>query len=426
MKILIVCPFFPPKNEIASQRPYSWAKYWTMDGHDVTVLTVEYAKESCDLTYDLNGFNIIRVKDTVPGRTCLNSVKGHTDDTVPIAKKIFATFVSAVKRPYVKFVEPTGCLIGNNFPNFLDIWAKKAIQEVCNDHWDFVISTGGPYCVHRVGLYLKSHGQADRWCVDWRDLWTRNYMAKGCFLFRGYEKKLESKMHANADFITTISDVDADILRTITETPVYTVYNGFDYDDMADILIKPRKANKRLTFLYAGTIYKGFRDPSPLLQAVSNLHKKKLITPEQIKLCFAGRNADISDIIKDFQLDNYYSFLGYLPREKILELQYDADILLFLEYGKESRALTAKIFEYLVLGKEIWAVGCTNSTVAGKLIENTNAGICFGTDVSLIENAIGTLLNQDKKERVKDFSKIDSFQRKHQARQILTILNEQN
>ncbi|RMG05815.1 MAG: hypothetical protein D6735_04915 [Acidobacteria bacterium] len=38
-KILIVTAFFPPQNSIASLRSYSWAKYWSQSGYNVTVLT---------------------------------------------------------------------------------------------------------------------------------------------------------------------------------------------------------------------------------------------------------------------------------------------------------------------------------------------------------------------------------------------------
>ena len=37
MNILIVSHYFPPGNSIAALRPYSWAKYWSRMGHQVTV-----------------------------------------------------------------------------------------------------------------------------------------------------------------------------------------------------------------------------------------------------------------------------------------------------------------------------------------------------------------------------------------------------
>lgn len=41
MRILIVSTFFPPENSIASFRPYSWAKWWSRAGHEVTVVSTK-------------------------------------------------------------------------------------------------------------------------------------------------------------------------------------------------------------------------------------------------------------------------------------------------------------------------------------------------------------------------------------------------
>ena len=62
MRILIISTFFPPLNSIASLRPYSWAKYWVLEGHEVTVLTL--AKEEdpkVALNYPNPGFRLIEV-----------------------------------------------------------------------------------------------------------------------------------------------------------------------------------------------------------------------------------------------------------------------------------------------------------------------------------------------------------------------------
>ena len=59
MKILIVSTYFPPANSIASLRPYSWAKWWSRAGHDITVLTTEKDKRSNDFKLDCKGFKIL-------------------------------------------------------------------------------------------------------------------------------------------------------------------------------------------------------------------------------------------------------------------------------------------------------------------------------------------------------------------------------
>ena len=74
MKILIVTAFFPPQNSIASLRPYSWAKYWSRAGHDVTVLTVPKKASPSDSPMPTDGFKLLEVP--IPGLGFLRKLIG--------------------------------------------------------------------------------------------------------------------------------------------------------------------------------------------------------------------------------------------------------------------------------------------------------------------------------------------------------------
>ena len=41
LKITIVTYSWPPRNSISTHRPYSWARYWSEKGQDVTILTAK-------------------------------------------------------------------------------------------------------------------------------------------------------------------------------------------------------------------------------------------------------------------------------------------------------------------------------------------------------------------------------------------------
>ena len=41
LKIVIISYSWPPRNAISVHRPYSWARYWSEQGNDVTVLTAK-------------------------------------------------------------------------------------------------------------------------------------------------------------------------------------------------------------------------------------------------------------------------------------------------------------------------------------------------------------------------------------------------
>jgi glycosyltransferase involved in cell wall biosynthesis len=424
MRILIVATFFPPRNSIASLRPYSWAKWWSRAGHDVTVLTTTKKRNNNDFVMDVSDFTIIEIP--VPILSIFSNIRSSywQDISSSDNKKHFALW-PFVKKLCLSFSRQTGCFYECRFPDFVDLWAKQAFGIIESLHFDMIISTGWPYSVHRIGLALKKKSPNMKWIIDWRDLWTKNYLFPGLRVFHWYERYLENKFHQYADLITTVSDPLADILRFMTKTRVETIYNGFDPEDYQEIKSKPRKENDAFTIVYTGSIYRGFRDPSPLFEAVENLKKKKLIAKNNLKIQFAGANADVGDIAEKYNISDFYSYMGFLPREDALQLQYDADAMLFLEYNKPGvqGILTGKLFEYLYIAKEIIAVGIDLTTTAGKLICDAQAGYCFGTDVEKIEEyLVKRVINKVRKTDKKDDNIIDVFSREKQAMKILDFL----
>ena len=415
MKILIVSSFFPPANTIASLRPYSWAKWWSRAGHDVTVLTTEKEKFANDLKLDCAGFQVITGKKSGIYR------KTNKNGRKPLSKKIEL----GLRLIFNRYLRGDGCFSTCRFPDIHDLWAKKSISLVKNEKWDIVVSTGWPYSVHFVGYAIKKNNPSAKWIVDWRDLWTNNHLHKGFFMFRWYERYLEKKFHQTADMITTVSEPLAETLRMMTSTPVSTITNGFDADDFADIVKRPRKINKKFTIVYTGTIFKGFRDPIPLFEAVKRLKEKKIITKNDLQIVFAGsKNTDMTEIAESYGISDFYSYAGFLPREEVIKMQYDADALLFLEYTNPEvkGVLTGKLFEYIFLAREIWAVGIETDSSAGSLIKESKTGVCFGTDSSKIENYIVKAF-KNRNESNKNWKFINQYNRKILAAEVLNEIN---
>ena len=60
LRILIVAHAFPPMNSIASHRPYSWARFWRDEGHEIHVLTPakHHFDGMMDLERDLRGIRV--------------------------------------------------------------------------------------------------------------------------------------------------------------------------------------------------------------------------------------------------------------------------------------------------------------------------------------------------------------------------------
>jgi glycosyltransferase involved in cell wall biosynthesis len=143
-------------------------------------------------------------------------------------------------------------------PDHHDLWALRSLPAVSAQKWDVVISTGGPYSTHLVGYILKRRGKADRWGVDWRDLWTDNHIYPGLPLVRMVERYAEHKFHQHADVITTVSEPLAAKLRLKAGNKVKVIYNGFDpedYENLPVARIFPEDGVFRI--VYTGTLYPG-------------------------------------------------------------------------------------------------------------------------------------------------------------------------
>jgi len=427
MKILIVSSYFPPRNSIASLRPYSWAKWWSRAGHDVTVLTTEKSKQPMDLVLDMSEFRVISTPLLLPFRKASGEFKTAVVANARQHLTLKIRLLSFLKSSYKKMFLDKGCFFACRYPDWHDLWAKKAISVVAHEKWDVVISSGWPYSTHRVGMFLKRHNKAAKWIVDWRDLWTRNHLFPGLTIFHGVEKRLENAFHDNADLITTVSDPLAETLRNMTKTPVKTIYNGYDPDDFAFLFQQERKINSRLEIVYTGTTYRRFQDPSPLFEALGSLLQDKKIKAADVRVTFAGSGMTyVSDLAERYGVSDLYAFLGFLPREQALALQYHADVALFLEYENPDvkGVLTGKLFEYLYIAREIWAVGCSNKTESGSLIEKANCGIAFGKDVDRIMTAILDKLHGPRQHVFKKNNEVlEQFERRRQADKLLEAVS---
>ena len=76
LKITIITYSWPPRNSMSTHRPYSWARYWSEKGADVTVITAK--KKIFDHPLDmelpkLEGVKVIEVSYNVKWSGLVNA-----------------------------------------------------------------------------------------------------------------------------------------------------------------------------------------------------------------------------------------------------------------------------------------------------------------------------------------------------------------
>ena len=414
LKIVIISYSWPPRNAISVHRPYSWARYWSEKGHDITVLTPK--KQSFDLPLDLKLPNLENVKVIeLPYSLFWTPLLKfpYIEKTIKWLKKIFGNYLEPSYNPRNHWFDSTS-------PTF-----SKLAREC-----DVVISTYGPEVSHIIGYKMKILNPSIFWIADYRDLWSDNPGLEG--ISKKIKKKIQIKeiktVGRYADLITAVSDDMCKRLNKLLKRSATKITNGYDIDKnmvQKNISKKIFKFKKTLKIVFTGNIYSKELSPVMLLDSIANLVDEKKIPKKSFVLEFYGMR---HDYIKALSLNPKYKNLinlkGHIPRSEVLEKQKKADILLLLSSSKEiSRGvLTGKFFEYMAAGKPILCIGGKSNFDIGIILKSTKIGKIFEkNDTKNLENFLRSSYYGEGlfKAYKPNKNKILSFSRKHIAENFL-------
>ena len=429
MKILIISTHFPPMNSVGALRPYSFAKRWSQIGHDVTVLTVSRYEIELGLDFDCSPFRVISVPLPYLYRIFAKKIRKNGKYTFISKNKTNKNkYRKSILYWFDKFRSKTGILKDQRMPSHLDPWYFSAYPLVSKEKWDLVLSTYSPYVAHLIGYRLKKRKKTRFWIADYRDLWTVSHMFTGIWPLRLIEKRLENKIINVADQVTTVSAPLADcLIDTFKIKNVAVVENGFDKDDLKKLPLKEIFYGKKIRIVYTGSIYPFFQDLSPFFRAMSRIKNSKnsfLLT--DLEIIFAGNNEKtVFGLAKENEVDEFVRCLGKVCRTEALRMQRDAHVLLFLggDNLQDKGIVTGKLFEYINSGTEIWGVGVTEKSTAGKLILDSECGNVFGSDVLRLEEKLIELLQRKTKHKIIGKSNIiNNYDRSKLADRMLSLI----
>lgn len=423
MRILIISTYFPPLNSIASHRPYSWAKYWAMAGHEVTVLTT--AKEidpNTALKLPLTDFKVLEVP--LP-----SFLQGLKNKGLPKRRG----FLSQLCTPLLNYLRfKKGILNACRMPDLTAGWVKPALAALRSEKaWDLVVSTAGPYTTHLVGHQLKKEGRAKKWIADYRDPWSDNYLYPGLPLVRMYETTLEERLLKAADLITTVSvPLTAQFAKRFGQHRVATVENGFDFEEARTVREMPLFAQDgKFRIVHTGSLYPGKRDPTVFFKALQKIACDPQRAPllENLEVIFVGhRQANLEELIALYGVEKWVKQIGQVDHETALQMQREAHALLFFPWNDPlvDGILTGKIFEYLGSRTRILAVGCPEFEASQKLILEAEAGVRLPSSLEVVEFLTKALEKPIKIPAATKDAVLHPFERQRLAMKLLSYVQK--
>jgi glycosyltransferase involved in cell wall biosynthesis len=395
MRILIISWFFPPLNSIACRRPYSWARYWSEAGNEITVLTVPKTRDIDGSAPRVEGFEVIEVPEPAPvrwlRRTAHNAAGGERVDGT--ARPM--PFARLLLRKLATLQDRKGVLHSCRMPDLADGWVRPAIRSTFRPErgsWDVAVSTFGPYATHWIGAELKRRRRVRRWVADFRDPWVDHPVLTGLFPFNHLEKWLERKWLRHADILIAVSAPLAGAMRARHPGKrVEVIENGYDADDLPslpDDSVFPDDGKFRV--VYTGSLYPDTRDLGCFFKALIALDQdpRSRSFLDRMEVVFAGpSSARLSRMVNEHGVRRWVRDVGLVDRREAHRMQRDADVLLLVGLATPGTDgfMTGKSFEYLATGRPILAIGFPESHVAAGVIRRAGAGICLDDPVQIKE-----------------------------------------
>lgn len=377
MKILIITFWFPPANVIGAIRLGKLARYLISRGHDVHVLTSDVAD---DRSLPLE----------IPRERVVYTEYRQRRNWLDLLVRPFRSRAVAAP-PGDGAASPGHRIVRQNplrefltrqyygaihIPDPRNGWTKTAMPAGRRliEAWrpDIIFASAPP----NTGLIVASRLARAfdiPWVADLRDLWTDNpyYSAPGWR--RPIDAVLEWLTLRNTAGLVTVSPIWAEQLARRHRKPTEVVYNGYAAEDFPPIA-PDADHQEVLTIRYMGSIYAGFRDPSPVFAAIGLLPdplRHRVIVEfygdagDTVLAAAAAHGVTQSVVVKP-----------RIPYRRALELQMQADVLLLLQSSdrRDEGNLPAKLFEYLYARRPILFIGYEHG-VAARLVSERGAGL---------------------------------------------------
>ena len=375
-KILIITYYWPPAGGPGVQRWLKFVKYLPDFGVQPIVYIPEnptYPIVDYELHNDVSDKTIIlKHKIVEPYQLASffskNRTKKISSGIIPNQKK-----QSALDKAFL-------WVRGNLFiPDARVFWVKPSVvfleKYIKENNIDTIITSGPPHSLHLIGLRLKQKIKL-HWFADFRDPWTTIGYHKSLLLSHYAAKKhkaLEHQVLNTADTIVVTSTTTKTEFQAITNKPIEVITNGFDIENS-----KEQTLDTTFSLAHIGS-FLSERNPKLLWETLVELIHEIPDFRNHLQLKFIGAvSQEILDTVTQFELNSYLVNLGYVSHNEAIEHQKKSQVLLLIEIdSKDTKSIIpGKLFEYMISGRPIIAIGPKGSDFA-EIITKTNTGEFF-------------------------------------------------
>jgi glycosyltransferase involved in cell wall biosynthesis len=423
-KVLLITYHFPPSLAIGSLRPMGLAKYIPCYGWEPIVLTPRLP-EGPRPAVQIIETDCRDILGQWKSRLGFDPKRGiHQQLSLPLARKPNRVLPHTA---LMKWLRPLLF-----FPDLTKGWmpfATKAVAQLKKQTLvDAVVTTSPPVTCNLLGVHAKQVLGVP-WLADFRDLWTQDTLARNSgnnAIFHFLDERLEHRILARADALVTVSEPwVARLQERAPKTPTHCITNGFDPEDFSFL---PVPLTKSFSITYTGLLYEGKRDPSPILEVLSELIQSGAVVRSDVMVRFYGPFEPwLQVLVAKFGLEGVVQIHDVVDRTEALRSQAESQLLLLIGWHdlKERGQHTGKLFEYLGSKRPILALGGSYG-VMSEVLEETGAGVHALTKEHLREvivKAYSVYRNTGQVPYEGRASKVKNYTHREMARRFAELLD---
>jgi len=375
-KLLIITYYWPPAGGPGVQRWMKFVKYLP----DFGIQPIVYIPENP--TYPIIDTNLVKEvsdKAIILKQKIFEPYQIASIFSKNKTKKISSGIIPNQKKQ--SFLDKTFLWIrGNLFiPDARVFWVKPSVayleKYILENNIDTIITSGPPHSLHLIGLQLKQKLDL-KWFADFRDPWTTIGYHKSLRLSDYAAKKhkaLEREVLNSADTIIVTSKTTKTEFQALTSKPIAVITNGYDTEQ-----VEKQTLDTKFSLAHIGS-FLSERNPAILWESLVELINEIPDFKSHLEIKLIGAvSQEVLETITQFGLNPYLNNLGYVSHSEAIAHQKKSQVLLLIEINSEDTKsiIPGKLFEYMVSGRPIIAIGPKDSDFA-EIITNTNTGVFF-------------------------------------------------